>query len=831
MKLTFEIRLNSDYHIGAGLGLGEAIDSALQRDADGLPVIRGTTVAGLLRDALLRLLAEVPALAGRLARHPSLEVNGEEPCQSDEPSPFLGCAPPADPCPLCRILGSQGFPKAWRISSARPIGNAAPLRRPEPIGGVATARNRVDPSRRRALDRHLFIQEEGDASLRFELTAEADGDTPSLRADAALLTAAARLVRRLGSARRRGRGECVWVLTAAAGIATHQDPQAALLDLFERHWLKAEPITLDEPGSASPAKEPLHFSPTNAWHRWRVILRTDEPVLIAERAAAGNQFSSLGYIDGGQLWGALGSAVARRRGWAYQRLAPDQDYAAFLGLFLRGGLSVTPLYPAVTLETDELLPTIPAPLDLLTCKYRPGFGDQTRPLRGGHGARGWASSDKAPGSCGHRLNEEDCGAPLVPMAGFQALSEPSPWAGEVTAKFQEEIHPRIDPRSARVDAGALFGYRALAQGQYFIGEIAGSDAQAVRDVLAASGIRPGIAASLRLGKATRRGYGKVTLVLEPIDQEAPVFGDCWRDADPLAAAQADQPFALTLTLVTDAILTDPWGRAVSSLDAATVREALLGAAPVHAEVIAAYSRVRIIDGFSGHLGLPRWRDLALVAGSAAGLRIKPRADAAPGWGTDLRQRLIDLQLRGIGLRREEGFGRFVIDHPIYNRFEHAEPMEVPLPKSLEPAPLPAGPVAKQAKRLEDWSKALDQFFAKPENRRPFADPKKPVVGERWRAFARWLHANAATDLDDLSQLIKERVGRDPGLAMVPSQGRDDKDNWFDDGAKGQLGRERVLERIDAIRQLQGRQSHQAILVQMLAERLMDLASADQTETP
>lgn len=58
MKLEFSLTLNSDYHIGAGYGIGTQVDSALLRDADGVPVLRGSTVEGLLRDGLWRLLVE-----------------------------------------------------------------------------------------------------------------------------------------------------------------------------------------------------------------------------------------------------------------------------------------------------------------------------------------------------------------------------------------------------------------------------------------------------------------------------------------------------------------------------------------------------------------------------------------------------------------------------------------------------------------------------------------------------------------------------------------------------------------------------------------------------
>ena len=55
MKLTFKLSLLSDYHIGAGHGKG-IVDSVLLKDNHSLPVIRGTTLSGLLRQGMWDLL-------------------------------------------------------------------------------------------------------------------------------------------------------------------------------------------------------------------------------------------------------------------------------------------------------------------------------------------------------------------------------------------------------------------------------------------------------------------------------------------------------------------------------------------------------------------------------------------------------------------------------------------------------------------------------------------------------------------------------------------------------------------------------------------------------
>src|SRR5437868_2867375 len=108
--LTFEIALHSDYHISAGHGLGARVDSALLRDVDGVPVIRGTTVTGLLRDGLWRLVQLPPMQQYRRCKASGLIDQGERSYCGERGSS-------KSECPLCRLFGSPMHPKRWRISS------------------------------------------------------------------------------------------------------------------------------------------------------------------------------------------------------------------------------------------------------------------------------------------------------------------------------------------------------------------------------------------------------------------------------------------------------------------------------------------------------------------------------------------------------------------------------------------------------------------------------------------------------------------------------------------------------------------------------------------
>src|SRR5437588_10589370 len=101
-RLTFKVAFRADMHLGAGHGLGEGVDSALLRDADGVPRLSGTELAGTLR-ATARQLVEAlvtldPELARRLRR---CRLSGDA---AERARPFCPATdPPAGRCPICRV--------------------------------------------------------------------------------------------------------------------------------------------------------------------------------------------------------------------------------------------------------------------------------------------------------------------------------------------------------------------------------------------------------------------------------------------------------------------------------------------------------------------------------------------------------------------------------------------------------------------------------------------------------------------------------------------------------------------------------------------------------
>jgi CRISPR-associated protein Csx10 len=136
---------------------------------------------------------------------------------------------------------------------------------------------------------------------------------------------------------------------------------------------------------------------------------------------------------------------------------------------------------------------------------------------------------------------------------------------DLHARRRDELHPRINPITQKVATGDLFGYVALESGQYFMGEIWCENNEVWQALCELTGVlKSQEAFKLRLGKATRRGYGLSTLWVEEITATHP-----WRvlPMDKRVTDVPTSPFiVLTMTLLTDAIIPDQWGRSRQTLN-------------------------------------------------------------------------------------------------------------------------------------------------------------------------------------------------------------------------------------------------------------------------
>jgi CRISPR-associated protein Csx10 len=799
LKLTFEIELRSDYHVSAGHGLGALVDSALHRDADGLPVLRGTTLVGLLRDGLYRLLKLEP-----LHSHVACQASGK-PKEEQYPR-FCGQYDlEQKDCPICRLFGSPRLAKRWRVSSARPVGLPHPLDPaagwlPGQTGGLVAPHVRVNPRTRRAEARKLFFREEGDGRLRFRFAVTRDTEDAQILDEAAWLVAAARFVRNLGAGRRRGRGECIIHLldegTTGACLPPLDEGQSYeewFLSRFEQRMFQG--AKLDEhridprpfAPSQAEAQEPVHL----------LVARLDEPLLISEKAEAGNEFQTMDYIPGSTLRGALAGRAASRYGLdprendAYR---DSQAYAAFVRLFFRDGVRCSPLYPA-HLVGNDLYPSLPAPLDLLSCELYPGFaGGETAQA---HGASSFAHSDDLHPSCSR------CNSDLKPLGKFSGFLSLRHTPDRVEPARVTEMHVHIDPDTRRAASGDLFGFDTLAPGQFFVGEIACADAAAWEDLCALADLpKEGGYLALPFGKANRRGYGQVTLWIEPRGKgtEHP-----WR-LIPLAQRLTSAQAPLTLTLLTDTILADPWGRFLTGFDSQWLSNVL----GVQVTVNRCFCAARVVDGFYAHLGLPRWRDVALRAGSAAGLTLVETLSV-----DELQRRLAQVERDGIGLRRNEGFGQVVFNHPLYEGCAGVpdQPIRLSKPMCLEASPTDHT-LPRETNFRQKWNDDLMRY------------KWEPLHKPEFEFLARLLRSQMPASVQDVESLWN-RLGHSDEL-LPPQQVQAElavrerekaKLNFFR-AAESKAGRKALLEIVqDLAERATGDERCWRIGLEMLADRV------------
>jgi len=643
------------------------------------------------------------------------------------------------------------MPKPWYFSSARPFGAEMPFSETAQWGKGETAvqvvtRVRVNPRLRRAEARKLFKQEEGDKRLCFSFTATSLRDDGTTYAQAALLVAAARMVRRLGSARRRGRGECRLSVDSVEGwydsLPAGSTWQSHLLENFKKVWInndKGVQIQIPSPQWAMPQ------SGTNEAKRYCVIVRIDEPVVVAKRAETGNLFEGTNVISGTTLLGALAQEAAKR--WD---LSDKTIYENFLNIFRRGHVRFFPFYPAYVDQT-MIYPTIPAPIDLLVCKIYNTPDPAHNKIKSYASQENLSESSECSTCCSN--------VPLVSLQGFLAVRDGT--APVRSIPFREEMHPCINPHTQRVATGNLFVYIGLDTGVYYMGEIWCKDDTTWQILRQLTGIVENEPFHLRLGKGIRRGYGLVTAWLEPITGI-----DLWR-GKPIEERVTNLSDPITLTLLTDAIVPDVWGRFKQSFDELLIKEWI----GTDIEVIRVFCKAGFVDGFNNHLGLPRWRDVALKAGSAVGFKLRNSNS------TDLvtfRNQLKKLEEEGIGVRRHEGFGQVVFNHPVYQCGKGISSVRF-IPNALRLASgLHANSTTEIIKAdfdfIREWVRKL---------RDPNQFTETNFQKEKWGAVARWLHTAAHLPVD---QLIAE-LDSFGNAKILTTVGREEKQHFTTEDAK------------------------------------------------
>ncbi len=570
--------------------------------------------------------------------------------------PYVG-----EPELVNNILGSAVEESPWTFSSA--TAQLAQDNRPGQFSQVV-AGVRVQPHTRRAEEGKFYQREMASAEIKFEFSITGNGDQTQVE----WLAAAAAYIRQLGGRRRRGAGNCQIRLKDPA---LHEALLAAIETRLVNQQLPAA-IPLPTVNESYQSDESVDSK------RFRVLLRVDTPLVIASKAEAGNNFHGQLQIPARALRGALG-----------QRADGKYTSELFLKFFIQGGVvfdNLTPLIPAG--NAAEVLDSMPMGLkkvpETLALKSILGATNGE-----GKSAKGYLVLPNK------RADTVKRGKEVIQL--------------DRVPKLKTRLHVEIDPQTKRSRTGNLYSYEAIPAGQHYIGELRLKPDVQWADFAGLAGINRGEAFQLSMGKGRRRGYGHCTIWIEPLDESEPPLWCLVPLEDRLNVIQANQ---LYLTLASDTIVLDDWGRAPSGFTEEILKSIFPDAQRI--TIRDQVARSRLVDSFDLRSGLPYWRDSALVKGSTVLFEITPFPTL---------EELRNLEDKSVGLRRSEGFGRVIFNHPAHTMPTDSIYLNIEIP------------VSSSQSYLAEWQAYLGSEF-KPNHL--FDTKTKSNVLQAFRAFARTL---------------------------------------------------------------------------------------------
>ncbi|WP_029682029.1 RAMP superfamily CRISPR-associated protein [Picosynechococcus sp. NKBG15041c] len=286
LQFKLQIQMTSDWHVGSGSGRGE-IDSAVQRDHDNLPYIPAKTLTGILRDGCEQVAIALDGDTKGFWHDWINFIFGDQPALAEE---AIEGAPRPAVISIRSAYLENGLQDA--LNQKKELQGAIAFIKP----GVA-----IDPATGSAKPDFLRFEEvvrtgailTTDCHLDFSEYPTVDQTTKETVY--ALLIAGAKLVERLGGKRRRGNGTCDITVDANANNwitwLQNQYSQATSPPAWQQSQLS--PFTNSQPSQSNSNNK-------QTWWRIPLTLQTLSPLVIPKRTV-GNVVESLDYIPGRYL--------------------------------------------------------------------------------------------------------------------------------------------------------------------------------------------------------------------------------------------------------------------------------------------------------------------------------------------------------------------------------------------------------------------------------------------------------------------------------------------------------------------------------------------------
>lgn len=620
--LTISITMNSDWHIGAGSGQGD-IDSVVQRDSDELPYIPAKTLTGILRDS-----CEQAALAldnGETSGKWHNWVNflfGNQPNSRQRPQAEIQAQLDHAPRPAAVAIRSAHLSTELRDAlKARPqLKPAVTFIKP----GVA-----IDPETGSAQSQQLRFEEVARKGARlstkccFDFSGYPDmaEDQKQQKIALALLLIGAKLVERIGGKRRRGNGNCT--ISILDNNQTNE-----LLQWLERKYAGIqEPPSWEQPalGCESQVGEANQLpADQSAWFAVPLTITTRSPVVLPKRTV-GNVVECLDYIPGRYFLGLLHRALGHQI---------DVSQAIACGDCIMTN---------ATIAIDGIAGR-PTPFCL--------FGEK---LEGG-----LSKGKKVYNRFQETEPKDDAGRDI------QAKGERSGYLGRFdgeilpeykTVNLKINTHNTIDDRVQRPtpdEGGAVYSYQAIAAQQTFKAELRLSTP--IKEQLDAAEVDwwKRLGGDMRIGQSKKDQYGAVHIEVDEPKQVT-------FSKQMYKRKQRDEEKLLYVWFLSDVLLRNQ--RLTPTTDPNDFKDELVNALGVGLEerqdehLLSLMMRSQRTESWQVRWGLPRPSMLGWQAGSCVVYEIQ--GDKKP-----TAEKLAELEAKGIGDRRAEGYGQICFNDPL-----------------------------------------------------------------------------------------------------------------------------------------------------------------------
>ncbi len=406
-------------------------------------------------------------------------------------------------------------------------------------------------------------------------------------------------------------------------------------------------------------------------HKIRYRIRTLSPILLSTQSGDMNMTTTLDYIPGSAILGVFAGKCIQAKKLGDKA----HEYPDFYNWFLNSGIIFCNAYPCKKIE-DRTENYLPIPLSIQTEKNNETSADDLL--------------KKLPD----------------PKEQMKAINAYGYITGEAIKKLNPSKslnfhHARPDRIKGHSVEGQIFNYESIDPDQLFEGEIIGDEDTLQEFVGSVDNEFP-----IRLGRSRTAQYGQAELKI-------------LSGAPEKLETKDDLNSEIYLTFLSPAIFYNENGFPSTSLaDLKRYFAKALGIDSDRIQIDKSFKKPVEIENFIAIWRLKRPSETAFQAGSCFSIKII-------GWNDSIESKLVELQKKGIGERRGEGFGRIILNWQMKDRYTVNES------KGKKPdAEKPGGKIpALTAKIFEEvikdnWRKAIEGKAL--EEYKEFSENKPPT---------------------------------------------------------------------------------------------------------